>query len=75
MECPLCDAKLEIVSSRVDVRNHSVVYNNRQCPECKTKFETTEKINYNKLNRFVLDRLHDRVDGRGTRKSAENLYA
>lgn len=58
MKCPLCESKTKVSDSRMAkkdrVRTHL-------CPNCLTSFKTVERIDYGSLDRYVLDRLHERV--------------
>lgn len=60
MLCPVCDTRLIVINSRpkgVGVTNR--LYD---CPECFTRVNTTEKINYDKLPRNILNILHEKAE-------------
>lgn len=60
MKCPVCDGRLEVTDTR---STDAVVTRKRECIECLTQFNTTEKINYQQLSRYVLNLIHDKVEG------------
>lgn len=59
MKCPLCGGRLDTNDTRTF---NSTVNRKRECTECLTQFTTTEKINYEKLPRYILDKLHEKVE-------------
>lgn len=61
MNCPLCDVKMLTKDKRND---RMLVRRRLECGECLTTFHTTEKINYERLPRYVLDKLHEKVESK-----------
>lgn len=60
MKCPLCNTKSLVDDVRP--KTGGVVCRKYECIKCNINFETTEKINYEKLPRKVLDRLHEKAE-------------
>lgn len=61
MLCPVCDVKL----ITVDKKNDGTLVRRRfECDSCFTTFHSTEKINYEKLPRYILDKIHEKVEMR-----------
>lgn len=65
MNCPLCDVKMFAIDSRPQ---GNTTHRKYECNECLTRYDTTEKINYDKLPRYILDKLHDIVERKGVHK-------
>lgn len=59
MKCPLCSSKL-LTRDKRDVG--ATVQRRLECSNCLTTFHTTEKINYEKLPRYVLNKIHENIE-------------
>ncbi len=57
MKCPICKTKTRVLDSREygkGMRRH------RECPECLTRFHTTEFIVINTLDKHLKDKILNR---------------
>lgn len=65
MECILCGSQTKVMGNAFRVKfENGGVKRRRECKECLTRFETTEKVNYEKLDRYTLNKLHEKVERR-----------
>lgn len=56
MKCPLCQTKLKVSNTQVHV---GYVRRLRECPECLSQFPSMEKILFNEVSPYLLNKLHE----------------
>lgn len=60
MKCPICNVSMRVVDTRQKDRN---VRRRHECPECLTRYSTTEKIMYEFCDEFILKKIHIATGG------------
>lgn len=50
MRCPICHVKMKVIDSR---DHGKYKHRRRECPECLTRFNTKETINFNSMDEYV----------------------
>lgn len=55
MKCPVCDTKADCTETR-PAKNYDAVIRRFECPECLTRFKSSEKVIFTSLPPYIRER-------------------